>query len=131
VGASRDTFLATRTSTALPFGNIQAISELATASDEGNPSLTADELTIVFEPDRPGSAGIDIYTASRADMASPFSNVSRLPGESTDLDERSPAISSDGATVRRLTERRQYCGPGSTATTPRSSLSCVQHVVRR
>jgi hypothetical protein len=74
------------------------IIELNSLGNVNNPSLTEDELTIVFVGvNLPGSvAGNEAYIANRIDLEAPFGNVRQLTelGSGTD-----PFISPDGLTI--------------------------------
>ncbi len=76
-----------------------AIPGVNTASDESDPSLTADRLTIVFISDRPGGlGGDDLYLGTRAAVTAPFT-VTPLMALSSPAQDRSPEISADGGTL--------------------------------
>jgi len=58
IGTDNRLYVATRATTAEPFGSTAAMTELNVyAYGEATPSLTADELTIVFTSDEPGAPG--------------------------------------------------------------------------
>jgi hypothetical protein len=68
-----DLWIAARSAVDQPFSAPEPIADLNTPAFESGPSLNADGLTICFESDRPGSAGMaDLYIATRPDRASPF-----------------------------------------------------------
>jgi hypothetical protein len=70
-----------------------------TGSDESDPSLTADRLTIVFISDRPGGlGGDDLYLGTRGAVTEPFT-VTPLTALSSPAQDRSPEISVDGGTL--------------------------------
>lgn len=71
--------------------------ELNSAVQESGPALTEDGLQIYFHSRRPGGLGdADIYTASRRDLASPFSAPVRLPQINSPKNELVPFPSADG-----------------------------------
>jgi Tol biopolymer transport system component len=77
------------------------ISVLYDLGDVSNPSLTPDELTIVFTGrDIPGGqGGYDLWMATRYNKNVPFTNITNLAEiNSTELDAH-PSISSDGLTL--------------------------------
>jgi Tol biopolymer transport system component len=62
----RDLYVATKTSPDQPFLTLSRIVELDTASYESDPTLTADQRTIMFASDRPSpTADFNIFEASR------------------------------------------------------------------
>lgn len=63
-GPDLDLWIATRTTTADPFGTPDRIPELETTSNDGDASFTDDGTEIFFESDQPGSP--DLYHATRA-----------------------------------------------------------------
>jgi Tol biopolymer transport system component len=67
-----------------------------TASDEDDPSVTADRLTIVFGSNRNGNE--DLFIGTRTTTASAFTVTSFDPLNSTSI-ESSPEISADGMTI--------------------------------
>jgi len=92
----RDIYEARRATTAAQWSAPTVVTELSSPSLDTLPGISADALTILFASDRPGGLGFrDIYTASRSDLASPFTSpqiVSELNSDSTDLD---PWVSAD------------------------------------
>ncbi len=100
----RDIWRSSRNLPALTWREPALVSELSSDSDDQNPSLTTDALTIFFSSDRvsqvPSSAGReDIFTASRPSRFAPFGPVSRVSELSTSQQEGAPAISGDGLTI--------------------------------
>jgi Tol biopolymer transport system component len=84
---------------ASPFGAPVSVSALNSSSGEDDPSLTADLLEIFFNSSRPGSQGLDIWTAKRASVTSPWGpaqNVTEL--NSADADN-TPGVAADGLTI--------------------------------
>jgi hypothetical protein len=77
------------------------ISELNTLGGVTNPSLTEDELTIVFAGyNLPGGQGdFDIWMATRPDIGSPFGNVTNLAEINSSASDAHPSIAPDGLTV--------------------------------
>jgi hypothetical protein len=89
--------VAARPSTTEPFASPTLIDELNSASNEGNPSLTADGLVLVFNTVRPGGlGGGDLCYATRNSPAEPFSSVKPVPGINTADREGEPFLSADG-----------------------------------
>lgn len=82
------------------------IAEVNTASTEGDPTLSADGLTVFFRSNRPGGLGSeDIWYASRAEGSAPFGT----PVNATDLNSASRetrvSLSADGLAVALSTDR--------------------------
>ncbi|MHC4425356.1 MAG: TolB family protein [Planctomycetota bacterium] len=77
------------------------ISELNILGNLNDPSLTQDELTIVFMGyNLPGGRGqYDLYTATRPDLNSPFGNVVNLTQLNTPASDADPFISPDGRSL--------------------------------
>lgn len=77
------------------------ISELNILGDLANPSLTSDELTIVFTSrDIPsGRGGYDIWMATRPDENAHFTNVINLTEINSSMLDAHPSISPDGLTL--------------------------------
>jgi hypothetical protein len=73
------------------------LTELDTPSNEFEPAVTADELTIFYASDRPdgGLGGLDIWTATRASTADPFNAPSNLVELDTPGDDIPSWISPD------------------------------------
>jgi hypothetical protein len=83
------------------------ISELNALGGVANPSLSEDELTIVFAGyNLPGGQGdFDIWTATRPDIGSPFGNVTNLVGINSSASDGHPCIAPDGLTVYFTSQR--------------------------
>lgn len=77
------------------------ISELNSLGNLGTPSLTQNELIIVFiSADIPGGIGdYDIYIATRTDRYSSFGNVKNLSEINSTTTDGAPYISPDGLTL--------------------------------
>jgi Tol biopolymer transport system component len=76
------------------YGEPEALSELNTTSDESDPTLSADGLTILFASDRDEPNG-DLYRAVRANLASPFSEPRPLSELNTEFEESDPWLRGD------------------------------------
>jgi len=74
------------------------ISELNALGDVANPSLTPDELTIVFVGyNLPGGKGdFDIWMATRLDRSLPFGNITNIDLVNSNSSDAHPCISADG-----------------------------------
>lgn len=73
----------------------QQVAELATAMNEGDPSLSDDALQIYFTRVFPSSSG-DIMVATRADRSSPFSTPTAMADLNTTMDETKLTLSNAG-----------------------------------
>ncbi|HWC73310.1 MAG TPA: hypothetical protein VG454_05165 [Gemmatimonadales bacterium] len=80
------------------------VAELNTAQDDQRPNIRHDGKEIFFSSNRPGSAGLDLYSASRDENAGRFANVVRLPINSAATDDR-PSISWDGDDLYFMSNR--------------------------
>lgn len=75
------------------------VSELNTTAQDGHPNLSQDGLEIYFFSNRPGSAGNDIYVATRTHWHAPWV-VERLGSEvNSAAAETRPSLSWDGTTL--------------------------------
>jgi hypothetical protein len=72
-------WVATRTSTSVPFKNPKRIDELATDDGELYPTVTADGLTIYYEGSL-GDAQYGVIKATRASTSAPWTNLTLLTG---------------------------------------------------
>jgi hypothetical protein len=98
---SVDVLMASRSAVASDFGTPAAIAALSLpGSSAAGPSLTSDELTIVFESDRAGGVGgFDLWSATRASLAAPFSAPVRLSTVSSTARDAGAEIAADGRTL--------------------------------
>lgn len=87
----------TRATTSDPWGSTQDLTELNSFGDVISPRLSADELTIVFNQFQNQTTGA-IYTASRSDRNSQFTNI-RAVSELNTTDVRDTFLSADGLTL--------------------------------
>ena len=82
------------------FGFASPIDELNTALTDGQPNLSRDGLEIYFFSNRPGSAGNDIYVATRPTAQDPWSPPQNLgPDVNSEYSETRPSLSWDGTTL--------------------------------
>jgi hypothetical protein len=68
-----------------------------------SPTLSQDELTIIFN--NPNAGGWDLYMATRSSKDSAFSNIQSLSELNTELIESSPSMSPDGLSVYFFSDR--------------------------
>jgi len=81
------------------WGDAVPVTELNSAASEQRPSISHDGRTIYFFSNRPGSSSDDIWVATRADVASPWTAPINLGAPiNTAADERHPFIYSHGKT---------------------------------
>ena len=80
--------------TALTFGPPSPVAELDTPNAEGNPTLTADGLTVVYTAVR-GNA-VDLYYATRDTVSDPFGPGQRIDALATAGLDWEAAVSRDG-----------------------------------
>ena len=81
------------------WGDAVPITELNSAASQQRPSISHDGRTIYFFSNRPGSSSDDIWVATRADVASPWTGPTNLDAPiNTAGDERHPFIYSHGKT---------------------------------
>jgi hypothetical protein len=93
VNGQAELWVATRTSTDVPFKNPTKIAELSTPDEsEGTPTVTADGLTIYYSGKGPGDAGYGILKSTRASLSDPWGTPTLLAG----LDLSMPYVSPDG-----------------------------------
>jgi hypothetical protein len=72
---------------------------VSSSSNDTDPTMTADRLTIVFASSRPGGLGAeDLYLGTRASTTAPFT-VTALTALNSPSRDRSPEISPDGTTL--------------------------------
>ncbi|NVB85171.1 MAG: hypothetical protein HOV81_42790 [Kofleriaceae bacterium] len=84
-----------------PFEAPQEITELSSAGDDDDPTLTADMLEIYFASTRTsGMGGIsDLFSSTRASVDEPWSPPVFVTELNTATNEESPGISPDGLTL--------------------------------
>jgi len=97
LSSNTELYVSSRGSVASAWRAPALVTELVTTSQESNPYLTPDGLTVYFDSDRPGGAGgRDPYVATRPDVGSPFSTPQRISELATSSEERDPWLSPDG-----------------------------------
>ena len=99
-----DLYRSVRTGTT--FATPTRIVELATASEEGDPVITADGLTIYFRSDRAGTNALfNIWTASRHTTSDPFGPATEVPNVSSAGNDGPSDLSSDGCRLYLSSDR--------------------------
>lgn len=78
---------------------------LTTSSDDQRPNVRKDGLEIFFDSNRPGSLGADLWTATRADTADPWSPATNLAAVNSSATEGRPSLSFDSRTLYFMSSR--------------------------
>ena len=81
------------------FGNPTLIASLSTLSEDSNPAVSPDELTMYFSSNRVPSQGRAIWVATRAARTDDFGTPSHSTEIDSAADDRDPEISDSGLTV--------------------------------
>jgi len=98
--------LATRATTSDPFGPPVALDELKLSSEEGDPTLSPDELVIVYTDGNTVMAN-DLYYATRTSTADPFGTPQLLPDvDLPGVDDRDGWLAYDGCELFFVTNRQ-------------------------
>ena len=94
---------------------------------DAGPVLSADELTVYFQSERPGGhGGRDIYAATRESRREPFADVENLgPGINSAWNEFRGSISSDGLTYFFSSNRPIGLGASDVYVATRTTLDGV------
>jgi hypothetical protein len=100
-----DLYLATRTSTAEPWGNITPLAELNGPDQEISPFLADEGRWVYFESDRVGSLDRDIYSAHRATLFESFSQPLAVDELNSPQYDGDPWVSSDGRYIFFISSR--------------------------
>lgn len=83
----------------VPWTNISELTSLESAGNsEGDPSITADKLTVVFAADTATNDG-QIFIATRTALTDTFTITELTAVSATGFNEKSPEISADGKTL--------------------------------
>lgn len=80
---------ATRPAESSPFASV-ALTELNTGGVEFEPTVSPNQLVLVFHANRAGTGAGDLYLAERGSLASPFTLTGELVGLDTTADEVQP-----------------------------------------
>jgi parallel beta-helix repeat protein len=95
-----DLWMATRSSTAEPFGNLRPLYEINTNASEVAPCIVPDGLTLYFNAaDWPGHPGAHIYKATRTSTDGAFGNIELIEHENPILNTGSPNVTVDEKTI--------------------------------
>lgn len=88
-----------------PFGSPVLLSSIATGSEESNPSLSPDELTMYFSSNRNGSQQRAIWMTTRAARTADFGAPTLVAELDSSQDDRDPEITDDGLTIYWASKR--------------------------
>jgi Tol biopolymer transport system component len=105
---NRDIYMATRATTADPFGSIINLGPTVnTADEERFPTLASNGLSIIFASDREGGLGdYDLWMTTRASLAAPWDSPVNLgPNVNSAFTEDTPDIAWDGASLVFASQR--------------------------
>jgi hypothetical protein len=98
-----DLYVATRATTAEPFGQAKSLGPSINSLGFGDysPELSLDGLTLYFSSSRPGGLGeADLYVATRESIDDPWDSPQNLgPNVNTEHFEGQPSISANGKTL--------------------------------
>lgn len=107
----------------------QPISETVTTSEEADPSLTADERTMVFSSNRSPSMGRALWMTTRPTRQDPWAAPARLVALDSAADDIDADISADGLTLyfgsTRSGTRELYLATRSTLADPFALVGLV------
>ncbi|MEO7094540.1 MAG: hypothetical protein ABI175_14890 [Polyangiales bacterium] len=92
-GSSPDLERATRATEAEPFAGV-ALSELNSPGLDFEPTITPDELVVIFHSDRGGTGAGDLFVAQRGSVSEPFAMLGELANLDTTGEERQPYLGS-------------------------------------
>ncbi len=84
-GATSAIFRATRAAREMPFGPAEPVSGINSTSNDNDPTISSDALTLVFHSGRAGTN--DVYWAKRADPTAAFGAPALVPGIATNAYE--------------------------------------------
>ena len=88
-------YLATRASTSAPWGTPTALAGANSPRTDGDARLVAGGLELYLSSNRTGSAGTDLYVATRSATTEPFSSPEVITELNSDGDETDPWITAD------------------------------------
>lgn len=82
-----------------PFGSPVNVAGIASGFDDYSPSLSGDGLRLIFESNRPGTGGYDLYEATRPDRGAVFANPLALASLNDANNQSGPWLAGDGLTL--------------------------------
>lgn len=93
-----DIWMATRPDRNSPFEQVRNLQEINTASIEGNPSISPDGLTLLFQSNRNGPS--QLFQATRESLTESFGNIEHLAAfDMPGWHSGGPCLSSDGSAL--------------------------------
>jgi Tol biopolymer transport system component len=104
--------------TGMPFGTPALLSSIATGSQESDPALTSDGMTVFFTSNRSGGMGYAIWTATRPSLAAPFGPATVVAELDSAARESDASISRNGRELFFMSDRS---GPTAIYVATRSS----------
>lgn len=113
---------------AKPFDAPVAVTELNSLLDDQTPTLTADQLTVLFASNRAGGAGgLDLYISTRPSRGNVWSTPAPLGGVNTAANQSRPMLTADGLTLyAETTTGSDWNLSKATRATPQASFGPLQ-----
>ena len=109
IGLPQSIAVATRTSTTMPFASSSPVDELYSGTGDGDPTLSPDQLIIVFSSNRPppstSPAAGNLWYAVRAQPDAAFGAPALVPGANSDGNDGDPHLSADGCRLYFSSDR--------------------------
>jgi len=96
---SRDIWRAHRSDPSAAWQDVAPVPVINSSSLDHVPTLSADQLTLVFASDRSGLGGGDLWIAERGSVSANFSPPQNLRALNTPVEDSGPSLSSDGLTL--------------------------------
>jgi hypothetical protein len=106
-------YYAERTSPSLPFSTPVLVSELSSPERDASPTLSVDELEILYASDRATPGRYDIWRATRTSRDEPFDPPQPVPELNTVEDDVLPHLSIDGSRLYYVYDTRLEGGRSS------------------
>lgn len=106
VGDPQRIAVSQRTGLTNMFDSVQELPELLSNTGDADPSLSPDELLIVFSSRRRASGDGDVYYATRTDKDGAFATPAPVPGVNVDTaNDGDPSVSRDGCRLYFASDR--------------------------
>jgi Tol biopolymer transport system component len=96
---SRDIWQAHRSDASAAWQGLAPVPVINSSSLDHLPTLSADQLTLVFASDRAGLGASDLWIAERSSVSVNFSPPQNLVALNTPVEDSGPSLSSDGLTL--------------------------------
>lgn len=104
-----------------PFGQPMPISMINSTVDDDDPTLTGDQLELIFDSNRGAGAFGDLYVSRRATVDAPWSGPTVILELMTADDEDAPNLSLDGLTLTFASARATGAGSDDLYITSRAT----------